>query len=138
MQNQIIDPDSTDVTKQTKITDWYNKLILDLKILAFEGIVITKWKFGERIKQDEDKFGKSEYGSFYMEDLAKSVGVDKSDLYRCVQFADKYKYDELSNKFKNLTWKWIVHELLPEHKESHYPLKGEKSINMIYHANMKL
>jgi len=23
-------------------------------------------------------------------------------------------------------------------KESHYPLKGEKSINMIYHANMKL
>ena len=118
MQNNIIEPDDNiKVIKQTKITDWYDKLIFDLKVLAFEGIVITKWKFGDRIKKDEDKFGKPEYGTLYIENLAKDVGVDKSDLYRCLQFAKKFKYDELSNKFKNLTWKQIIKEYLPKPKD---------------------
>jgi len=112
MQQEIIE--HKDV-KQTKITDWYNKLKFDLQQLVFEGIVRTKHAIGIRILQDEDKFGKPEYGEHRIENLAKDLGVGKADLYRCVQFARKFP--ELSSVDDNLSWEKIKREYLPMPKE---------------------
>ncbi len=56
-------------------TNWYNELIQDIQKLEFTGIVLTKWNIGKRIKQDELKFQKKEYGSKRIENLAKDLSV---------------------------------------------------------------
>ena len=96
------------------VNNWYAELINDLKKLTFEGIVKTKHSIGKRIIQDELKFGKPEYGSKRIENLAKDLQASKGELYRCIQFAKQYELSDISD---NLTWYEIEHKLLPEHKE---------------------
>jgi hypothetical protein len=78
--------------------------------LAFEGIVKTKHAIGLRILQDELKFGKPEYGSKRIENLAKDLDTSTRDLWCCVQFAKKC--DDIT-LFINKTWWWITHKFLP-------------------------
>ncbi|MBA7526145.1 hypothetical protein ES705_18306 [subsurface metagenome] len=111
-----------------KTNNWYGKLIIDLKRLAFEGIVKTKHAIGKRILEDELKLGKPEYGSKKVENLADDLDVSRSDLYFCIQFAKKYP--ELSNALENLSWREIV-KLLPEHIEE----RG-LTIKSIYEAKL--
>jgi len=94
--------------------DWYSQLLNDLKRLAFEGIVKTKHAIGKRILQDELKFGKPEYGSKRIENLAKDMDVSRRDLFYCIQFARKYP--ELCTAVHNLTWRHIRTKLLPAPK----------------------
>jgi N6-adenosine-specific RNA methylase IME4 len=96
-------------------TNWYKELIADLKKLAFEGIVKTKWAIGLRILEDNDKFGKPEYGSKRIENIAKDLRMGKSDLYACIQFAKRYR-QEIPMKSENSTWEDIVHKELPSQK----------------------
>jgi len=134
VQNQIIDPSETDnkPVKQTKITDWYKKLIFDLRQLVFEGIVKTKHSIGKRIIDDEDKLGKPEYGEHRIENIAKDLGIGKADLYRCVQFARKYP--ELSSVDDNLSWEKIKREYLPMPKEEPPEIQAlpDGKYNIIY------
>ena len=53
--------------------DWYEKLIFDLKLLNFEGIVLTKQAIGKRILKDELKFEKPEYGKKTIKNLAEDL-----------------------------------------------------------------
>jgi len=112
------------------VNNWYAELINDLKKLTFEGIVKTKHSIGKRIIQDELKFGKPEYGSKRIENLAKDLQASKGELYRCIQFAKQYELSDISD---NLTWYEIEHKLLPEHKElkAIIPLP-EGKYNIIY------
>ena len=98
-----------------KIDDnWYQKLIFDLKLLNFEGIVKTKHAIGKRIIEDELKFEKAKYGNRTIQNLADDLDVDKSELYRCVKFAKKYPELEKWNGVPQLSWRKIIHNLLPE------------------------
>lgn len=111
-----------------KINDWYGKLVIDLRRLAFEGIIKTKHAIGKRILEEEKKLGKPEYGSKKIENLADDLDVSRADLYFCIQFAKKYP--ELSNALENLSWRGIV-KLLPEHTE-----ERELTINSIYESKL--
>ena len=111
---EIIDP------QQTKITDWYDKLLDDLWKLAQTKMIEFKHQIGKRIIQDWDKFGKPEYGSKFIENLAKDLEISSSDLYRCIQFARTIPQLEDLEQFRTrakISWRWIINELLPEHKE---------------------
>jgi N6-adenosine-specific RNA methylase IME4 len=113
-------------TKQTKITDWYNKLLDDLWELAQTKVIEFKHQIGSRIIQDWDKFGKSEYGDKFVENLAKDLQIGTRDIYRCIQFARTFptldKLQETINSMNSvprdrISWRWIRDNLLPEHKE---------------------
>ena len=111
--------------------NWYQQLVSDLKQLAFEGIVKTKWFIGRRIIEDELKFGKPEYGSKRIENLAKDLGGSIADLYFCIQFAKKYP--EFSNAVRNLSWREIIKSLPEKHKEKPEILPlPEGKYNVIY------
>lgn len=92
--------------------DWYQKLLFDLKLLNFEGIVMTKHAIGKRILEDELKFERAEYGKKTVVNLAEDLDAERSDLYRCMQFAREYP--ELSDVSDNWSWRYIIRKLLPE------------------------
>ena len=112
--------------KQTKITDWYTKLLDDLWELAQTKMIEFKHQIGSRIIQDWDKFGKPEYGNMFVENLAKDLQIGKTDLYSCIKFARTFpKLADLEQHLNSMniptggkiSWKFIRNELLPEHKE---------------------
>lgn len=92
------------------INDWYKKLVIDLRRLAFEGIVKTKYAIGKRILVDELKFNKPEYGSKRIENLAKDLETSSRDLWRCIQFAKKC---HSVTQFTNKSWHYICNCYLP-------------------------
>lgn len=94
--------------------NWYEELLSDLRKLEFTGIVLTKWNIGKRIIEDELKFGKPEYGSKRIENIAKDLGGSASDLYYCLQFYRKYP--KIPTALENSTWREAI-KLLPETKQ---------------------
>ena len=137
MQKEIID------SQQTKITDWYNKLLDDLWELAQTKIIEVKHSTGKRIIKDWDKFGKPEYGSLFIENLAKDLRISSSDIYACVQFARKFPqlqdfYEDIKQLEDSPTrgrvpWRWVRNEYLPEHKKQNIPLPLPKDkYNVIF------
>jgi len=98
--------------------DWYEKLIFDLKLLNFEGIVRAKHAIGKRIIEDELKFERAEYGKKTIASLAKDLDISRQELYRCVQFTRKYP--ELSSFDNKHNWEYIKRHLLPEHQSVHF------------------
>ena len=101
--------------------NWYKELLADLRKLEFTGIVLTKWHIGKRILADFDKFGKPEYGGKRIESIARDLDVDRSDIFRCVQFASKYKS---RTPFDNLSWRQVL-KLLPSPKEERIKEENE-------------
>ena len=138
MQKEIDESNELIEHKQTKITDWYNKLLDDLWELAQTKVIEFKHQIGKRVIQDWEKFGKPEYGNKFVETLAKDLEVSGTDLYKCIQFARSYpKLLDVYNihtGVKKITWKWIRNELLPEHKEEKEtpPLIVGENCNVIY------
>lgn len=106
-----------EIVKEQK---WYEKLIFDLRILNFEGIVRTKHAIGKRILEDKLKFERSEYGKKTIKNLAEDLDVDKSDLYRCIEFVKKYPELEKLTGGQQLSWRYIRTNLLPEHPSVHF------------------
>ncbi len=104
-----------DLVKVETAPNWYDSLVFDLKVLAFEGVVKIKHAIGKRILEDELKFEKPEYGSKRIGNLASDLKMGKTDLYNCIQFARQY---EISDVSENLSWREITHDLLPKEKET--------------------
>src|SRR3990167_3815073 len=103
------------MNKEIIKNDWYKELLQDLKKLEFTGIVLTKWNIGKRILTDFEKFGKPEYGSKRIENIAKDLKGSVQELYRCIQFAKKYSHSvrELEDK----SWHYVANKLLPIPRE---------------------
>lgn len=97
--------------------NWYSILVNDLKALAWTGLVELKHAIGKRILADEEKFGKPGYGEYRISGIAKEIGVNRSELIRCVQFARKYPDLELMPGGHQCSWRHIKNKLLPEPKE---------------------
>ena len=94
---------------------WYQNLLEDLKKIEFTSIVIGKLAYGNRILKDELKFGKPEYGSKRIENIAKDLEISISDVYNCKKFAEKVRdSSEFSNNVRELqlNWRKIVLEYL--------------------------
>jgi hypothetical protein len=107
-------------------------LLLDLKKFEFTGIVITKWHQGKRILEDELKFGKPEYGNRTIANLAMDLKCSPSDLYACIKFAREYEYSNVVRKLKDLSWHYILNELLPNHRELSRPKIPPENFTVIY------
>ena len=112
------------------VNNWYAELINDLKKLEFTGIVLTKWNIGKRILQDELKFGKFEYGSKRIENLAKDLDINSRDLYWCMQFVRKYP--QIEPAVQNLSWRKIRKQLQEPRKEKIIIPLPEGKYNIIY------
>ena len=115
-----------------KKEDWYNNLLEDLKKLAWTRLVELKHTIGKRILQEELKFGKPEYGSKRIENLAKDLKASTRDLYYCIQFAKQYP--EIATMLQNSSWRYVVNNLLPEPRKQQakiQPLPKGK-YNIIY------
>jgi len=83
---------------------------------------------------DFDRFGKPEYGSKRIENIARDMDVSISDLYKCIQFARKYP--NIVTPLQNLSWRTIVNKYLPEsikyqNSPNIEPLSNKK-YNIIY------
>lgn len=125
------------IVQQTKITDWYDKLLDDLWELAQTKVIEFKHSIGKRIIQDWDKFGKPEYGGKFVENLAKDLEISSSDLYKCIQFARKFPQLEdlkIVTPLQHLSWRKIVHDYLPEHKKESEtpPIDVGENYSIIY------
>jgi len=118
-----------------KITNigWYDNLIEEIKLLESTGIVATKHAIGRRILDDFEKFGKPEYGEKRIENIAKDTGMGKTDLFNCIQFAEKYPQG-FSDGVGKLSWRNITHELLIENpkEKPRIPVFPDKKYGIIY------
>lgn len=117
-------------TKTKEKLDWYQNLLQDIKKLEFSGIVSTKWAIGKRICEDEDKFGKDEYGSKRVENIAKDLKVSSRDIWYCIQF---YKKCNDVAEFTNKSWHYITNTYLPHPKnKKELPKLPPGKYNIIY------
>ncbi len=117
----------------TTTGDWYKDLIFDIQALEFNGIVVTKHAIGKRILLDFEKFGKPEYGGKRVENIAKDLKSSRGEIYRCIQFAEKYT--ELSHAMRQLSWYEIANELLPKRTDRgmvEIPRLPDNKYNIIY------
>ena len=94
--------------------NWYNDLLTDLKKLAWTRLVELKHAIGKRILADFERFGKPEYGSKRIENLAKDLNGSASDLWGCVRFAEKFNTKEKLDSVQELSWREIWHKYLPD------------------------
>jgi len=109
--------------------EWYQSLLNDLKKIAWTRFVELKHAIGKRILQDELKFGKPEYGSKRIENLAKDLKANSRDLYFCIQFARQYP--EIEPAVQNLAWREIRKQLQEPRKETSIPVLPEGKYNVL-------
>ncbi len=91
--------------------NWYQELIADIKTHTQSRIVEAKHYCGQRILQEKEQL-ESVYGIRFVEKIAQDLDVDKSEIYRCIQFV--IKYPELLESLRQLSWFHIARKLLPE------------------------
>jgi len=124
MTNKILE-------KENQKENWYQKLLLDIKKIEFGSIVIGKWNIGKRILQDFDKFGKPEYGSKKVENIAKDLKMSSRDLYYCIQFARKYP--KIATPLQNVSWREVIKFLPEPRKKNNIEISIPKGkYNIIY------
>jgi len=122
------------MAKQTGIEmpneDWYvdlTHLVLaskDSMIQTTRQTLEQMHKIGLALVDNQDKFGKAEYGSHTIEKLSKSVGISKSTLYRSIQFANAYPIIPE----EQVSWYKMANKLLPNAKKSHNATIQKKKV----------
>ena len=116
------------IEKSYRESDEYKSLIDDCKSTLVEGIsiirtdvIILHGKIGERVTTDKlyKKYGKS--NQEFIRQLAKDMQVSYQEIYRSVQFYEKFKIVSLDgegwDRFKegkNISWNKIKNDYLPE------------------------
>lgn len=89
--------------------NWYQQLVNDCSQLiseAKEQIVFKHWQMGKRILEDELKFEKPEYGSHFIENLAKDLGIGQTTIKYELQFARQYP--EFANALTDFSWRYVI------------------------------
>jgi len=115
--------------------EWYEELIEDIEKLD-EGtkkvIILSKWKIGKRIIQEELKFNKPEYGDKRIENLSKDLDIGTRVLYENMSFAKKYPNEEDIAPLVQYSWREMKKELsVHKSKPKMAPLPPGK-YNIIY------
>ena len=119
--------------KQTKVTDWYKELVVDIRSILLsvnKNIVMGKWSIGDRILKDHLRFKKAQYGDKTIEKLAKDLSVSSSDLWRCLQFRKKYASLDSEKELLELSWDKIK-GLLPNDSRQVASIPSEVKVNQI-------
>ena len=100
--------------------DWYAVLVEDCKAIITESVFNSRWALiegyhhlGERIVTDENyqKAAKGNHSS--LSGLSKNIGIGERNIYRAIQFYDKYPSLDALPDGKNISWNKIVTQYLP-------------------------
>ncbi len=118
MTNQTIIP-ASDITQQ----DWYVALVEECQAIVTEGIFNHRWALvemyhhlGERIVTENNLDRKAAYGQKIVTRVSQSIRIGVRDIWRAIQFYEKYPDLSLLPLGKNSSWKQVI-ALLPAPKD---------------------
>ena len=121
--------------------EWYQTLVDECKSIITEAVFTSRWalvegywNLGKRIREDNNwqKYAKGAYSS--LTDLSKNIEIGERDIYRSLQFYDKYPELSKVPEGKNITWNKIITKYLPPHKEEENilaPIEGTHEVIVI-------
>lgn len=103
--------------------EWYEVMIDEsVAILTERGynikveLIHLKWELGNRIFKEKGNFERFGYGKKIVETVARDLNVSRTELFYCIQFAEKYP--ELSTIMdswgKDMNWTKIKRDYLPK------------------------
>lgn len=123
---------------------WYNRLVDDCTMILFNmkkrelefktDIIRMKYSLGQRITKDE-RYLNRKYGDRWCPLLAKDLKISESDLYYCVQTAEKFtpkNLEKILHRGGELAWRKFREEYLPEHEETKMIPLPEGKFDVIY------
>lgn len=121
-------------------TEWFQAMIEDCEAIITERrfnsameLIQCKWEIGNRILEDWDNIERFKYGSKIVETLSKILGMSPSHLYKCIEFARKFKTwneaEEALPDGKATSWYKVSQQLLPETAEKEKELKEQRQEN---------
>lgn len=103
------------------IESWLSDLSDDLKGIYTEGVYHSRWtlietyhKVGARILNDNNFIKHAQGNGEVLSQVTFLTGIKERELYRAIQFYDKYPSLDLLPDGKNISWHKIVNNLLPE------------------------
>lgn len=111
MDNELVD----------RTLEWYGSLVDDCRAIITEAVFNSRWELiagyhalGCRISVDTN-WQKWAYGNGErLTDLSNSIGVSERNLYRAIQFYEKYPQLDTVPDGKSITWNRIVTRYLPK------------------------
>jgi len=98
-------------------TDWYSKFIEELRLHTEVKIVEAKHYLGKRILEEKEKLTHL-HGLGFVDAIAKDINVSRRDIYRCIQFVQKYP--QLCQTVTQRSWNYICNKELPKPKQLSY------------------
>lgn len=113
-------------------SDWYNLLVDDCKSILTEAVYRSRLELlegyhqlGKRITEDVNWQKHSKGNGSCLTDLSNNTGIGERDLYRAIQFYNKFPDVEQVYELpegKNISWSKVVNNYLPSTKEVIDPL----------------
>ena len=81
-----------------------------------------KWEIGQRVCTDQnyEKIQGQKGKTSFIQQMARDIGLGKSDMYYCVEFYEKFPETNFSNVLERLgygskvSWRKVIAEKLPE------------------------
>ena len=124
---------------------WQELLVKDCKDLisnnrkvTTEMLLFSKWKIGDRIIKDLDKFGKRRYGDYTQRMLAKDLDISQSQVSTIISFREtvgedfqSWVQENIDGQSKLPSWKKIVHGWLKGYKEEKVKVEPEDILKQI-------
>lgn len=103
---------------------WYESLIEDCKSIITETVFNSRWALvegyhalGARVLEEHDNFERSKiYGADILQRVAKSLGKSHRTIDYAVQFARQFPDLDALPGGKNVSWRKICNEVLPQPK----------------------
>lgn len=103
------------------LSDWYQSLVDDCKAIVTEAVFTSRWALvegyhmlGERIITEKNLDRKEIYGKKILTGLSESTGINERDLYRAIQFYEKYPNLRDVPEGKNISWNKLITKYLPD------------------------
>ena len=123
--------------KENLVNDCRQLVINNMK-LSTEILLFSKWKMGDRIIKDLDKFSKRRYGDYTQRMLAKDLGISQSHVSAIISFRETVGEDfqtwvqeNINEQSKLPSWKKIMHGWLKGYKEEKVKVEPEDILKQI-------
>jgi len=107
--------------------EWYEALLEELQAIATESVwnsrlelLRGKWLIGQTICQSEGYLKQQGKKGSFIQTISKDINRSQSDIYFCVQFYEKYVFDDFSKALeklpegKNCSWNKMVNHYLSD------------------------
>jgi len=109
--------------QDVKGQEWYDVMIEEsAAILTERGynikveLIHLKWELGNRVFKEKGNFERFGYGKKIVETVAGDLNISRTELFYCIQFAEKYpELSTIMDSFgKEESWSSIKRDHLPK------------------------